>query len=391
MEDELDIWDQPREKTPKKAVVDSATGAPSVAGVGNFIKYNNTIPIVLGILVLSTSGALAASPAVRDSVFSSTQSVTSIDNSYLLSVNLDSFPFSITVTNVKEDTDSYYVSYTLHTIDLVNSVWQPTDKPLVLEVDKDALKGDTLGIYVSEQLAQVKDNEKARFTIAQDAERKKGQSQKVVATEYHGLVGSFLGSHDEAIPGYEQPATVLGQQSGGVDPNHLDTPQAVPTSDGSQPPSQTASVSDAVAPSSSSSGSFVNNGDHEAPVVQVLGDSSVTVTVGGSYQDMGVLVSDNVNPAPTPDLYVDGKPVKSVSIDTSVAGSHTIMYLAQDAAGNHAQAQRTVTVVAGSTGGGDSTPPATTPDPTPAPTTPAPTPDQSAPAPAPDAGTPPAS
>ena len=347
MEEEIDIWDQPREKAPKKEK-EKGIGPIPTDGVGNFIKYNNTVPIVLGFLFLSTSGALAASPEVRDSVYSSSSSVKSVDNSYLLAVNVQGFPFSVTITDVKEDTDTYYVSYKLHTIDLVDSVWKPVDKPAVLTVTKDALRGENLGTYASEQLAQVRDGERQRFTTAQGIERKKGGTQKVIATEYHGLVGGFLGPREDAIPGYTRAdnGTVFGaDERPEGDPNRLDSPQTLHGYDANNPANQTASVGQASAGSSSSGGTVSSDdGDHEAPVLQLLGDASVSLPVGTPYQDMGVVVTDNVMPTPVAHVTLDGASVTGlVQLHDATPGTHTIVYDAQDAGGNHAQISRTVT------------------------------------------------
>ncbi len=334
MDDELDIWDQPQPKAEKKPNV----SGPDAGGVGNFIKYNNTVPIILGILFLSTSGALAASPEVRDSVISSKQSVKSVDNSYLLAVNVESFPFSATVTGVKEDGDSYYVSYTLHTIDLVDSVWRPVDKTQVLEVDKRLLTETTLGDFTTKQLVQVKDGERERFRVAQDSERKHGASNKVVATEYSGIIGSLIGSRDTVATSFmdgpeQDPET-------GSDPNRLTTPQTLIGADGS-----TSVAAVAASGGSTSGGTPVNNGDTEAPTISLLGDSQITIDVGSPYTDLGVAVGDNMSPVPTPHIFVNGKPATTVQLDTSHGGTYSIVYQVQDAAGNHSQTTRTVTIL----------------------------------------------
>ena len=95
MKNDFDIYEEEFE-SPKKVSSEKRPHA-----VATFIKYNNTVPIVLGVLFLGTSGALAASPAVRDSVYTSTQSTKSVDNSYIRTVNLDSFPFTVLITSLR--------------------------------------------------------------------------------------------------------------------------------------------------------------------------------------------------------------------------------------------------------------------------------------------------
>ncbi len=312
-------------------------------------------------MFLATSGALAASPEVRSSVYSSSSSVKSVDNSYIRSVNVDSYPFSIEIASVKEDSDSYYVSYILHTIGLVDSVWRDANLPKTLTVAKEALHGGNLGSFVSQELAQVRDAERERLKETQEIERKIGASDKVVSTTYAGLVGSMLGSKDEALPGYASTFSRKGpEEAAGGDPNRLATPQ--PANAASAGGFAPATPGTGTAPAEPTT--FVSNGDTEPPQVTLLGGSSVTLSVGDSYSDMGVLVTDNLMPTPVAHAYVNGAPVANVSINTNAPGSYNIVYTVQDAAGNHAQTSRNVTVMAS---GGGGAPPAPEPAPEPPP------------------------
>ena len=339
-------------------------------GIAHFIKYNNTIPIVLGVMFLGTTGALAASPEVRSAVYSSTESVKSVDNSYLRAVNVNGFPFTVQITNVREDTDTYYVSYSLHTIDLVNSVWRPIDKKMELTVLKSDLKNENLGTYTSRQVAQVRDYERYRFTLAQQEELKKGPTQKIVSTAYGGLVGSFLGSRDEAIPGYATPET---QADGnfvpeGSDPNRLSSPQTLIASE--------STVSSDAQTQTTATQSAGDSLDKTPPVVSMLGTSNVTVTVGNPYTDLGALATDDYTPSPVLKTYVNNAPVRKVAIDTSTPGFYTILYRAEDDAHNVGTATRTINVISGDVAPAPTEPPATetqtpnTPDATPASPTP---------------------
>lgn len=357
MNEELDVFDDGyvERETPKVSNTKPTLTEERAQGIAHFIKYNNTIPIVLGVIFLGTTGALAASPEVRGAVYSSTESVKSVDNSYIRNVNVQGFPFTVQITNVREDTDTYYVSYSLHTIDLVDSVWRPVDKKMELTVLKSDLKNENLGTYTSRQVAQVRDYERYRFTLAQEAELKKGPSQKIVSTAYSGLVGSFLGTHDETIPGYATPETVADGNfvPEGGDPNRLSSPQTLIASE-SAPRSETQTTATV-----STEGSL----DKTPPVVSMLGTSNVTVTVGNPYTDLGALATDDYTPNPPLKTYVNNAPVGKVVIDTSVPGFYTILYRAEDDAHNVGTATRTVNVVS-ATGG------VPIPDPTPAPETP---------------------
>ncbi|WP_295421876.1 DUF1566 domain-containing protein [Sulfurovum sp.] len=77
--------------------------------------------------------------------------------------------------------------------------------------------------------------------------------------------------------------------------------------------------------------------DNTAPVVTVLGDNPLNVTLGTNYVDAGATATDeregNVNVVVTQD------------VDTSTLGSYTVTYTASDSIGNEATATRTVYVV----------------------------------------------
>jgi len=79
--------------------------------------------------------------------------------------------------------------------------------------------------------------------------------------------------------------------------------------------------------------------DTEAPVISIIGDNPVSVTVGSVYSDAGATVTDNVDTGL-------GAVVTGNDIDTSVVGSHEVKYNVTDAAGNIAvEMTRVVNVV----------------------------------------------
>jgi hypothetical protein len=84
----------------------------------------------------------------------------------------------------------------------------------------------------------------------------------------------------------------------------------------------------------------------QAPVISVIGNNPAQVNVGDSYIDLGAQVT-----GPQEDLNlgikasVDGGPeLTTATIDTAVAGIHTITYRSTDQAGNVGTAIRTVIV-----------------------------------------------
>lgn len=195
--------------------------------IAHFIKYNNTIPIVLGLLFFSTSATFAAVPAVRDSFYSSETEIRSADNSYLLSVNIESYDFSMRITRVSEDSDWYYVDYDFDTIDVVDAAWQSVTYQKTLRVSKALLRGGDLRAYAESELSQVRDQERQLLTEAKEREKKNGLSQKVVATVYTGLVGKLITPDEETAP-YYQPTP---EEQAKNDPLRVKNPKPLVTWD----------------------------------------------------------------------------------------------------------------------------------------------------------------
>jgi hypothetical protein len=173
--------------------------------LAHFIKYNNAVPIILGLLFFSTSATFAAVPAVRDSVYSSATEVRSVDNSFLLSADLDDYDFSMRVTAVSEDAEWFYIDYELDTVDIADAAWQAVTYDKTLRISKALLRGGDLRAYAESELAQVRDQERQLLTEAKEREKKNGLSQKVVATVYKGLVGKLIAPDEETAP-YYQPS-----------------------------------------------------------------------------------------------------------------------------------------------------------------------------------------
>lgn len=168
----------------------------------NFLLYNNTVPIVFGVLFLGTTATFAASPEARDAVVRSETALTSVDNSYIRSVNINSYGFEVYVDSIEENDTTYFVTYIMETIDLVDGSWQPVNKQLVLEVSKEALEDNDLGTYVSKQLADVYNGEIVKLKETQEIEKKLGASDKVITKKYDGIIGKMLDPENEAFPGY---------------------------------------------------------------------------------------------------------------------------------------------------------------------------------------------
>jgi hypothetical protein len=189
----------------------------------NFIKYHNLFTIILGLVLLLTAGAFA-SEDIREAVIGK-EIITAngIDNSQLLTTDLDNFDMAFQIINVSEDEKNYYVDYTYNTIAIVNNTWRIIIKEKTLTVSKKALDEEDLGLYVAEELGEVADYELAYLKEVQGAEREKGIQKLVASVEYTGLRGLVLDIRNKILPGYEPvvqpelPALVESDNNSGGD------------------------------------------------------------------------------------------------------------------------------------------------------------------------------
>ena len=133
-----------------------------------------------------------------------------------------------------------------------------------------------------------------------------------------------------------QLQSLLGGSSGGSGGGSSPPPPAPP------PPSGDSGTS-----TSPSGGSGTSTTDTTPPTVTLNGNNPDTVNVGDTYTDAGATVTDNVDTNLTYTVSVDGGAAAAgpAVIDTSAAGTHSIIYSATDTAGNTGTATRTVDVV----------------------------------------------
>ncbi|GAG73461.1 unnamed protein product, partial [marine sediment metagenome] len=78
----------------------------------------------MGVVLIATASAFA-NEDVRNAVIGE-EIVTEqgIDNSQILTADLDNFDLAMTITNVSEDEKNYYVDYAFNTFGIENNVWQ---------------------------------------------------------------------------------------------------------------------------------------------------------------------------------------------------------------------------------------------------------------------------
>ncbi|MFC1733617.1 immunoglobulin-like domain-containing protein [candidate division KSB1 bacterium] len=315
----------------------------------HFVKYHNALPIALSLVLISSGAALAASPEVRGAVVSSEAKIQSIDNSFIVNTNLDTFSPSVQIANVIEDIDAYYISYRLTTINVIDGVWQETFSEKELTIQKDILGGEDLGLFVAEQLNEVVDRQFSYLREAQEKERNKGKTNKVVTTTYSGLIGKFLDSKEDVIEGYtpviQKKVTVVQTNNNPPNATTENTPASVTTSQTQQTASVSNSQPQQTTPVSNSNNPKINNSS--SPVITIVGNNPASIKVRSSYVDLGAMVTDDVDHNLGIYYSVDGKEVKYVKIDTTEDATYTVTYTSTDQLGNIGIAERTVIVGTG--------------------------------------------
>ena len=328
----------------------------------HFIQYHNAVPLALGIVMLGGGVTFAATnPEV---IYSEEQRVLSIDNSYLANKDLSNWTPQIRIEGVTEDDASYYVAYTLSTIDLDGYAWKDVTKAETMSVSKSDLgEYRDLGVYVTQQLRQIIDRDLQKLRQTQEIE-KRNVSLAVVATAYGGLVGQMLNDSTEVLPGYVPVVTGPPVQVAAAAAPGL-TSSADSTSS-----SQAGGVSAPQSGGTLAVGSVLSGdpSDTEPPYLQILGSASILLQAGDYYLDLGAVAADNGRADLVEvSLYLNGAKVERVYMPSAKAGEWTITYEARDKAGNITRVERHITV-------SDATP-APTPIPEPPPPAPAPEPE----------------
>ncbi|TAN35352.1 DUF5011 domain-containing protein, partial [Patescibacteria group bacterium] len=83
--------------------------------------------------------------------------------------------------------------------------------------------------------------------------------------------------------------------------------------------------------------------DVEPPVVTLIGDAALEITVGDTFTDPGATATDDTDGDLTTHIIVSG------AVDSATADLYTLTYSATDAAGNTGSVSRVVTVLASTT------------------------------------------
>lgn len=276
-----------------------------------FLSYHNAVPIAISLMLVGGASVFAATNP--EAIYSAQERVLSVDNTYLVTKDLSAYSPKIVITGVTEDSEYYYVAYQFSTIDVKDYVWRDVTRDEIMRVSKAELGPyRDLGLYVTMQFKQTIDNEMDRLIATQKNEMN-NISHKVVSTEYGGLIGRFLTSTTEELPGY--------------------TPVVQPPVPSTQAAAVASASSGALSEEISQDSSSVSQptqiaqGSSQNGPIQMLGNNPARIPVGTMYVDLGAVVS-NTRGTGSIDIitYLDGKRVDTITLDTSKEGTHTVRY-----------------------------------------------------------------
>ena len=303
--------------------------------LSTFIKYNNAVPVILIVLFLGFSGAMAANPEVRegiaDGIVSKEKLLVSVDNSFITNINLDIFEPSVQITEVTEDDENYYIGYSIQTIGLKDGAWGEVNRSSSFTIPKVILRDEDLGLYATKELGEVVSREIEKLKETQIFEKRNGISQKVVATTYSGLVGRFFNAKEDVFGGYEPVLVSRADTSS-------EATQTTSVIVSTQKPSTKAASggSGAKQVSTSSGATMVMNGNNPSRVP--------TNSTGSGYSDNGASAKDNQLQDLSVYIKVNGVSMSEVSIDTRTPGVYMVLYTATDHGGESMMLERVVIV-----------------------------------------------
>jgi len=166
-----------------------------------FIKYNNAAVLILALAFVIGATTFAAAPAGQAVIGQKTTTVEGVDNKLLLEANLDKLDFDFKISKIEEDSEYYYVTYTLINLIQKNNAWQYEMQEKTKKISK-TLEKD-LGLYLAEKFKQEQDQIVSELKLAQEKALQQGPEVRQEVTEYSGLIGKVLDTAANVFPGYE--------------------------------------------------------------------------------------------------------------------------------------------------------------------------------------------
>jgi len=164
----------------------------------HFIKYNNAMIIILAVILILGGGAFAAGP---ENIGQKQTSVEGIDNTLLLSVDLDTFNMDFKIENIEQDEKYYYVTYSYLDIVVLDNAWQYQLSQKTQKVSKK--NKQDIGEYMAKFLAKYQEARVRELKQEKSFAETQGEQKRVEVTEYSGLIGRTLDLAATIFPGYE--------------------------------------------------------------------------------------------------------------------------------------------------------------------------------------------
>ena len=187
----------------------------------NFIKYNNAALLILLAIFALGSGVWAQTEAGQEFIGEKQEEIKGIDNTLLLSVDLDNFDMDFKIERITEDDKYYFVAYTYLDLVKTDDAWEyllnEKIRKVSLKIKKD------LGAYLAEELKEEYDARVKTLKQEQKIALEKGKETRTEVVDYSGLIGKTLKLSEKIFFGYESvktreipsptiPATVLAKR-----------------------------------------------------------------------------------------------------------------------------------------------------------------------------------
>ncbi|MDD4271985.1 MAG: hypothetical protein PHF50_04245 [Patescibacteria group bacterium] len=164
----------------------------------HFIKYNNAMIIILAVILILGGGALAAGP---ENIGQKQTSVEGIDNTALLSADLENFNMDFKIENIEQDEKYYYVTYGFLDLAVINNAWQYQLSQKTQKVSK-KIKED-IGLYMAKFMAKHYEARVRELKQEKSQAESQGEQKRIEVTEYSGLIGRTLDIASKVFPNYE--------------------------------------------------------------------------------------------------------------------------------------------------------------------------------------------
>lgn len=166
----------------------------------HFLQYHNLTLVIL-MFIIGFGTASLASENVRSAIFDKEVREVGVDNTMLLTADIDNFDFQPQITDIEEDENYYYVDYQYKTLGVKDNVWQEVIQEKELKVPKEVLaqSNKDLPSYITEEIGEVIMHEYQLLKDSQKIAREQGLTKKQKVIAYRGLIGKILNLQPKVI------------------------------------------------------------------------------------------------------------------------------------------------------------------------------------------------